>query len=228
MSRSVFVHYEGVFEEVAHRERLGTLGFDGGRWALRCWGSGVVIGGGVQSAHFELSARSRRSTTVQIHSLDGRYDAELTVLTGRGRLLRQIRSSEASAEEASARRELLRHGDWWLDPRPFAELGPGAAVSVGDTRYLGGWQGPVRFEGRSGGRILDLDRNGITLRGMRRHLLIPWDSVNGITIEGSPVALRVMTGTGDVRFESRQASVDDLRQRLAPLTRRIEARCRQL
>jgi len=226
VSRFIFTSYEGVFEGMAHRVRIGSLVVRRDQWHLHCWGTGVVIGGSVLRADFDLSTRGRRRTRVEVRSHDGRYQGDLTVRAGRRRVDRRLEAARGAAEEVEGRRELVRHGDWWLDPRAFAQLGPAAAVTVPDARYLGGWEGRVRFERRPGGRMLDLDPKGITLRGLRRHLQIPWDTVRGLAVEGDRGALnramlRVATDAGEVRFETHQSTADALSARLAPLTRQI-------
>lgn len=225
MSRYLITRFDGTFESQRHRVRFGSLGVRGDRWDVRCWSSGAVVGGSVRGARMVVSGGSPMRAHLDIESKDGRFRAALTVLASERSLQRRLEAAGAFATELHERRQLADQGEWWLDPRAFLELGEAAAVSVPDTRYLGGWVGKVRFERRAGGRVLDFDESGVTLRGMRRHLQIPWEEVRAITVDdagGSSVGLRVRTDEGDVRFESRQSTSADLRRRLSPLARRLQ------
>lgn len=220
----LFTSYEGDFEGMAHhRVRLGSFAVAGDRWHLRCWSPGVTFGGSVLRAGFDLSTGRPGSTRMEVHSLDGRYRGTVVLLARRQRVERRLAEARAAAGRTQERQARVRQGEWWLDPRAFSDLGPAEAVSVPESRYLGGWDGAVRFEGRRGARILDFDRAGVTLRGMRRHLLIPWDRVRAVTVEGEggPATVRVTTDQGEVGFGADWSSAEDLRVRLEPLTRRI-------
>jgi hypothetical protein len=227
MTRSLFVRYEGVFEGMRHGARLGSVVVRDDRWQIRCWGSGVVIGGSVRRAEIAVRQRSFQRAEIEIESHDGRFHGTVTALARPERLMRSFTTARGVASKQDERRALVSGGQWWLDPVAFLELGPASSASVTDTRYLGGWSGDVRFEDHPRGRILDLDASGITLRGFRRHLHIPWNEVRGIAVDGHdgtapPTTIRIQTGEGEVRFESRQSPPEELRKRLAPLTRRIE------
>lgn len=227
MTRYVLIRYEGIFEGMRHGARLGSVVVRDDRWQVRCWGSGVVIGGSVRRAEITVRHRPFHRAELDIESHDGRFRGTVTALTRAERLTRSLTAARTVASKEDERRALVSGGQWWLDPVAFLELGPASAASVTDTRYLGGWGGAVRFEDHPRGRILDLDASGITLRGFRRHLHIPWSEVRAIGVDAKdgaapPTTILIRTDRGDARFESRQSPPDELRRRLAPLTRRIE------
>lgn len=227
MNRLVFSRHDGVFDGMAVRSRGGTLHVSGKRWQIRFWTSGAAVGGPVLRTKFEFEPLTLGRSRVAIESCDGRYRAALTVFARAATVEHRLAAARTEATEANTERRLINEGQWWLDHRVFAELGPAEAISLVGTRYVGGWTGPIRFEGGTHPGILDLDANGITLRRVRHHLQIPWKDIRKIDVSGNagsgpPTTLCVRVRDDNVRFESQEASADEVRRGLAPVIRRID------
>lgn len=224
MTRRITFRHDGTFEGMAVRTFGGDLRLHDGQWALRFWSSGATIGGSVLRADFAVEPLRSGRSRLEIESFDGRYSATVVVAARPDALDRQLARARSEATKANAERMRIRAGDWWLDRRVFAELGPGESTSIVDARYVGGWTGDAPIVGRQKLAILDLDSDGITLRGLRRQLQISWPSVQSLAVssgEQTSTVVRVLTLTGEVRFESRRERETDVRERLAPLIRRL-------
>lgn len=222
------LRHDGVFEGVAVRTRGGTFRTRAGRWQLRFWSSGAAIGGPVLQAEFDSQPLRFRRSGVRIESHDGRYQASVTLLGRPDSVERRIARARSEAIGSNEARRRVREGEWWMDKRVFAELGPAEAVSLVGTQYVDGWDGPVRADARRRTGILDLDPEGISLRRFRRQLHIPWSHVRSIDVEddggrgsSAKMTLHVGVPSGDVRFQSQLESAADVRRRLGPLTRRL-------
>lgn len=228
MTRMLVLRHDGVFEGVGVRTRGGTFRTRAGRWQLRFWSSGAVIGGPVLRAEFDPQPLRFRRSRVRIESYDGRYQASVTLLGRPESVERRIATARSKAIGSNEARRRVRDGEWWMDKRVFAELGPAEAVSLVGTQYVGGWDGPVRGDVRRRPGILDLDPEGISLRRVRRQLHIPWSDVRSIDVgnddgggSSATMTLHVGVHSGDVRFQSRLESAVDVRRRIAPLIRRL-------
>jgi hypothetical protein len=140
--------------------------------------------------------------------------------------------------------------DWWLKPNAFGGLGRSGMFSAKETHYLGGWPGHTKTYTGKLTKLLVVDKNGVSLRGLSTIFTIPWQEITDLDVDGAENAskrvtagrvavigvfalvakkhvkdsmLIVTTASGDqALFHSSQFTALELRQKLLPLITQIQ------
>ena len=143
----------------------------------------------------------------------------------------RLRSLHRSREVMAA----VDGGQWWHDVRSFDGAGSSLTRSIAGVRCRGGRWVSGRAKRTRLARILDLGPEGVSLRGWRTRLTIPWDTIAGIeVVDGRPetarqvapagqgfrgTAIVVRSHTGqEIVFHTMLSTPAEIRARLGPLT----------
>ncbi len=161
---------------------------------------------------------------------------------------RKVRADvEARMEGLEGGRELaaaIAAGQWWRDPAAFEQWGACRAHSIVGVRYLDGLPRTTKVKSTRSRQLVDVGPNGISLRGWRTHLTIPWEHVasaevvdhcaaaaesgetderpRAVPVLGTDATLELDLHDGSrVRFGAPRSSLDDLHATFEPLSRFI-------
>jgi hypothetical protein len=80
-----------------------------------------------------------------------------------------------------------------MERKAFRGLGGGSVFFAKDTHYLGGWSGHTKTYTGKLKKSLQLDKKGISLRGLTIIFTIPWDEIVDLEVEGAEQATRRVT-----------------------------------
>jgi hypothetical protein len=166
------------------------------------------------------------STQVLIRTDDGSIEGSFRLpFSSTRRVRRQLANHTRAASQLVDFHERSRRGEWWLDPEALTEVGPARTISITETRYREGWEGQIRSFRQSRRRILDLDPQGIRLRGTRQRLRIRWEDIEGLDIDAAGPTTASLTvrrsGAAAVRFETTRYTAVELAAKLAPVRDRM-------
>jgi hypothetical protein len=145
---------------------------------------------GLLRSTVEVEEAGRRHCRVTISDdADGGFSGSF-VLRARADDLRtdlgnRISSLQRSGEVIAA----VGEGQWWRDIRVFDTLGWSRTRSIAGVHCRGGEWGKSRIKRSRRARVLDFGPNGVSLRGWRTRVVIPWDSIAAIEVtSGHPVS----------------------------------------
>ena len=210
-------------------------------WRLHFRHLEPAIACGLLRSDFEIHALGRRRCLVTISGGDDHdFTVHLALRARADRVRADLERRRARLDRSRELLEAVERGEWWRDDRVFERFGSMGTISIVDVRYLGGLSRTTRVKSTRMAQVMDLGPRGISLRGWRRHLTIPWDRVASFEVRETeeasesrvdPVSDEQGTTVIDVhlhdgseaRFATRSSTARDLRSRLAPLAERLEA-----
>jgi hypothetical protein len=207
---------------------FGLVQLHKSRWSVTMLGSGATIGGGLLGVDFDVQRRGPLGCRVTVGEHEGGYAARWNLpLTSARRFRKQLAAHKERAQAEVDRQTRAQAGDWWLEPEALTDVGPSRTISLIGTSYQGGWTGGVRLYRKPRSKVLDINPSGLSLRGLYRHLLIPWEDVERLAVTGgqrhlSSLLVGLRDG-GQARFENGWYSPSELAAAIVPVTRQMRS-----
>jgi hypothetical protein len=128
------------------------------------------------------AARRRRCRITVSESGDAGFQATFVLRARADDLLADLGRRRSSLDRAAEVIAAVEDGEWWRDPLVFDSLGPSRARSIGGVRCLGGNWGTRRIKPTRRTRVLDFGPGGVSLRGWRTPVVVPWVSIADIEV----------------------------------------------
>jgi hypothetical protein len=161
----------------------GLFQLSDAEWHLLSRDPGGGVSCGLRRSQVEVEELGRRRCQVTVSDdRDGGFHATF-VLRARAQAVRddlavRLASLDRSGEVIAA----VERGQWWQDVRVFDRLGWSRTRSIAGVRCNGGRWGAIRAKRTRLARVLDFGPNGVSLRGWRTRLAIPWDGIAAIEV----------------------------------------------
>lgn len=102
---------------------------------------------------------------------------------------------DAAAQRGRELAERAGTGEWWLGKDVFKGFGLAQRYTVNDTRYFGGWSGHARTYSGKVTKILEVDKQGVGLRGLSTIFTIPWSDIADVDVDGPDTAAKKLTAS---------------------------------
>lgn len=195
-----FANYDGGMKSHPTPEPKGTLVLkSNGMWELHYAGGfgkrDKWIHGGITRYPFTVAETSPSSCRVTISdtqdaAISAGFDLPETPASV---LLEALGVQQQTVAAAHERQQKIDSGSWWLAPQAFKGLGFTGSFSAADTHYLGGWSGHTKTYTGKMTKIVVIDKNGISLRGISTIFTVPWDQVLDLEVEGPETASKRVT-----------------------------------
>ena len=229
-------NYDGGLAAHPQPEPSGLLALGRTRWSMALRGVRQGMSAGLLASSFSAEPHGRFGSKVTLTVGEGGASSCTFVLptTPPQALERAVRNRMSPLVDGARAKAAVELGAWWLDTEAFAAFGWARATSVADVSLASPWEGHVP---RRRSRILDFERAGITLRGFRSELTVPWARVSDLRVEplsdisepgaagrapGSRIVVDLVDGEA-VAFAAAHESVAELSAKLAPLADRIRS-----
>jgi hypothetical protein len=127
---------------------------------------------GLQDKLADARKAAERARAQQQEWSQGRHEAKEQQAVAR---------QETEAQEKAAVDARVAEEGWWTHPDAFKAFGRSGSLPVTKCDYLGGWS--EHPKGHSDNQ-LEIDAAGLRYKGFKTILLIPWDQVEAIEVEG--------------------------------------------
>jgi hypothetical protein len=114
--------------------------------------------------------------------LEGGFRATFVVRARARRVRADLRDRLKSLHRSREVIAAVDGGQWWQDVRSFDGAGGSLTRSVAGVRCQGGRWESGRAKRTRLARVLDFGPKGVSLRGWRTRLTIPWDTIAGIEV----------------------------------------------
>ncbi|MGH9208828.1 MAG: hypothetical protein ACRD1G_20165, partial [Acidimicrobiales bacterium] len=143
--------------------------------------SGVTCG--LLRSQLEVEPVSRRRCRVVVRDdFQGGFRATFVVRARARRVRSDLRDRLKSLRRSREVMAAVDAGQWWRDVRSFDGAGGSLTRSVAGVGCQGGRWESGRVKRTRLARVLDLGPKGVSLRGWRTRLTIPWDTIAGIEV----------------------------------------------
>jgi hypothetical protein len=230
----IHVH-DGAPGGIALPPERGLFELRDSEWRLHFRHLESTISCGLRRSGFDVRSIDRRRSLVTLSGRDEPVFTLQLLLWARARSIRtDFERRLARLDETRDALEAVERGEWWRDARVFERFGPLGTMSLTGVRYRGGLPRTSKVKTTRIGQLMDFGPTGITLRGWRTHLSIPWEQVAriepGSFPKGTPQsqpprsetdAPQIVVGLSDgsrVRFSVPGSSEKGLRARLEPIS----------
>jgi Short C-terminal domain len=170
------------------------------KWELHLVGARQWVVGGIGRFAFDVESTGPKSCRVvlrdqQDETIRTSFDLPDTPAD---KFEAALASQQGRLEGAMKRDVLVSGGQWWLAPGTFKCLGFTERFTVSGTAYHGGWSGHPKTHGNT--NLLEVDKRGIGLRGMKTIFTIPWEQIVDVTVDGPETAATRITATRLLAF----------------------------
>jgi hypothetical protein len=138
---------------------------------------------GLRRSQVEVEELGRRRCQVTVSDdHDGGFHATFVLRARAGAVRDDLRHRLSSLDRSDEVLAAVERGQWWRDVRVFDELGWSRTRSIAGVRCNGGRWGAIRAKRTRLARVLDFGPKGVSLRGWRTRLAIPWDGIAAIEV----------------------------------------------
>ncbi len=149
-------------------------------------GSGVGCGLLRSQVEVEDFGRRRCQVTVKDDREDG-FHATFVLRAGADNVRTDLGDRLSSLDRSGEVIAAVESGQWWRDVRVFDQLGWSRTRSIAGVRCKAGQWGTIRAKPALLARVLDFGPNGVSLRGWRTRLVVPWEEIAAIRVtDGQP------------------------------------------
>jgi hypothetical protein len=193
-------NYAGGLPSHPDPKKAGNLIFTSTlRWELHLAGTKGYVFGDIAHSAFAVESTGAKSCRVVVRDQDETVCTSFDLPdTPAAKFEAALASQRGRLEGAKKRDILVSDGQWWLAPGTFKCLGFTERFTVRGTAYHGGWSGHPKTHGNT--NLLEVDKRGIGLRGMKTIFTIPWEQIVDVTVDGPETAATRITATRLLAF----------------------------